>query len=167
MIAQPLTQEPASAANATGPATAPRPAVGRNASLHRRPDTHAPADLLATPATARSAVHATKSVVEEFFECTIEQIEAEQLMLRTRASNGEEGVAWLRIADIDESERKYIALGVPVRVAVVLNRDGKTHVRQHTIRVLRPDQWQAPIVDDTRKQIAAMFLERMRALVTR
>lgn len=99
--------------------------------------------------------------VEEFFEGVVEEIADDEIQLRTVSSAGEEGVAWLPLSKIPDGERKFIRLGAPARVSIVLSQDGTVR-REHQVRFLRPSQWQqaTPAV-----QATDYLLEQMKKIL--
>ncbi len=99
--------------------------------------------------------------LEEFFEGIVDEIADDAVQLRTTSSLGEEGAAWLPIAKIPESERKYIELGCPIRISVLMRRDG-TNRREHHIRVLRPSQWRPA---ESSEPAASYLLKQMKAVL--
>jgi len=104
--------------------------------------------------------------LEEFWEATIEEIGKDAIRLHTRSRSGEEADAWLPLEKVPQSERRHIMLGAPMRISVFLQRVDKTRRRFEEIRVVRPDQWQAPVTAQGRTEIAETLLERMLATVT-
>jgi hypothetical protein len=106
-------------------------------------------------------------VLEESFEATIEEIRDDAIRVHTVSSGGEEGDAWLPMARIPDSERRWIALGVPMRVAVLYDRNARTRRRESFVRVLRPSQWLAPVTKPVVEKIADKMLARMHTLLAR
>jgi hypothetical protein len=99
--------------------------------------------------------------LEEFFEAIVDEITDDAVQLRTTSSTGEEGIAWLDLERIPEGERKYVELGAPVRVSILMRRDG-TNRREHHIRVLRPFQWRPQAAAP---ETGAYLLEQMKAVL--
>jgi hypothetical protein len=97
--------------------------------------------------------------VEEFFEGVIDEIGDEAIRMRTTSSEGEQGIAWLPFEKLPASEQKYVELGAPIRVSIVMRRDG-TNTREHQIRVLRPNQWRQ--VEPSESAIDSLW-KRMKA----
>lgn len=83
-------------------------------------------------------------VVEEFYRGRIEEIGNTSVVVRTKALDGEEGVAELPMAMIPKSEREYLLVGAPIRISVLMITRGGTSRRSHEVRLLRPSQWQTP-----------------------
>ena len=100
--------------------------------------------------------------IEESFTGTVEELRSDEIRLRTISSAGEEGEAWLPISRIPMSEKKYLEVGAPVRIAIVIS--GKeTRARESHIRVLRPNQWKSH--PETVSAVASMILERMKKVL--
>lgn len=108
----------------------------------------------------------SRSVVEQFYECVVEELEDDRIRLHTKSLSGEEAVAWLRFDQVPESELRHIEVGAPVRIAVVLTKDQKTHRRVSEIRVLRQEQWKAPVTSQGADRIAEFILRKMREAVS-
>lgn len=99
--------------------------------------------------------------VEEFFEAVVEAIRDNIIQLRTISSSGEEAMAELSINSIPVTEQKYIQLGAPVRISVIVSALG-TRKRDYRIRFLRPFQWRTP---DETEQATSYLLEQMKAVL--
>lgn len=97
--------------------------------------------------------------IEEYFEAVVEEITDDAVRLRTRSSGGEEAIAWLARERIPESEQKYIALGAPARITVLVTKV-PCRVRETEVRFLRPSQWYRPTVAEA-APVTEMLLERM------
>ena len=100
--------------------------------------------------------------VEEYYEAFVDEVSDSALRLRTVSSDGEEGIAWLPIDKIPESERTYIELGAPLRISVILSRGLKTNERKTLIRFLRPSQWRP---SESSSAATDYLLEKMRTVV--
>lgn len=148
------------ATRAQPPAAGP-PVVRAPAPMHRL-------DVVVRPLSgttqARLGVGADWEL-EESFDCTIEEIREDSVRVHTVSSEGEEGGAWVPMDQIPKSEQKWIALGAPLRVAILFDRNAKTRKRQKFIRVLRPEQWRAPVSEAAIDKIADRLYARMQELL--
>lgn len=98
--------------------------------------------------------------LEEYFEGVVEEITDSAVQLRTTSSNGEEGVAWLPVESIPRSELKYVTLGAPARISIVVERGRGTNLRKNQIRFLRPSQWRSAV---NRDGVTDYLLQKMKA----
>lgn len=106
-------------------------------------------------------------VIEESFAGTIEEVRDDEVRLHTVSLDGEEATAWLPRTSIPESEQKWLQLGAPIRISIVVDRKAKQVRREPLIRVLRPEQWRVPVTKPGADQIADFVLQRMKSLLTR
>jgi hypothetical protein len=100
--------------------------------------------------------------VEEYFEAVVDQFTPDSVQFRMTSSGGEEGVSWVPMAKIPPGEQKYVALGAPARISIVIHRGFTTNHRESEIRFLRPSQWRHSTESDA---AADFLLERMKAIL--
>ena len=106
-------------------------------------------------------------MIEESFAGTIEEVRDDEVRLHTVSLDGEEATAWSPRTSIPESEQKWLQLGAPIRISIVVDRKAKQVRREPLIRVLRPEQWRVPVTKPGADQIADFVLQRMKSLLTR
>ncbi len=97
--------------------------------------------------------------IEEYFEAVVEEIASDAICLRTRSSGGEEAIAWLRTEHITAEERKYIALGAPARITILVTSVPRRE-RKTEVRFLRPSQWYRPTATEA-DPVVDLLVQRM------
>jgi hypothetical protein len=165
LVQSPRTRvgEPPSATEGA-PTFSARPSPTETPDLRRKAKTTtlAQGDFHSGPFTAAVAPDPSEAPeLEQFWEATIEEIRATAIRVHTRDRSGEEADAWLTLDKVPRSEQPHIALGAPMRISVFLQSVEKTRRRFEEIRILRRNQWQAPVEPSTLEHIAEKFLDRM------
>jgi hypothetical protein len=91
------------------------------------------------------------ALVEDFFSGTVEQINQDSISIVTTSSGGEEASATIPLLRVPESERPYLEVGAPIRVAILC----RGNRRSWRIRLLRPAQWRP---DERQRELVASWL---------
>lgn len=100
--------------------------------------------------------------VEEFFQGIVEERAEDSVRVSITSSGGEEASAWIKLADIDVTERSWAEVGAPIRVSILTSTIG-TRRRTQRIRFLRPSQYHPSARQ--RELMADLLRERVRAVL--
>jgi len=115
----------------------------------------------AVPSKVVPALHAD---LQEYFRGVITYVDEESVLLTAVSSDGEESEIEIDTERVPESERPFLMVDAPIRVAILrVTKPTGQQVYQSRIRVLRPSQWR--LDDDAERSAANYLIQRMKDLV--